>query len=459
MAGCSGGSGAPTPEPADVTVQPPSTPPKPADEMVPSAVTPPAAAVVPQNAPPNTPIKAKLAWDYPVARSVTVPNCKDDRIFFQNDDTWFAVKKFAKNLSVRKFENGALKVQAPLWANEVLAVTPDGFIITKSSEWKYPGEASRVSLPPLASVAGGLLRLVSPLANRSLSSEAPGALSHFLKTGAGCDADLSVSFFGPDLKQIGKNTYLGRVGMGCCCQTDDFLYAIPTTGEQTHFIWPSFDWASPSPPPLIRTFQHRTGTPVGSASKLLNSKPYTISPQGDRLREAWESRSDLCEYQYPLIRIRAVLYENLKLLAKASFPEVICRYAVDRPCKLGSIRLIISTNQGEKTTEIIDAELTGLLEKTCRKQYPNLFVGDFQLERRPGGGFMVLLKVLHGDMHPKTQMPAGTFFREYTADGQPAGPVRPVSFTRITRLSETAWRAESGCSWEDHRAEVSAARP
>ncbi|PKN23259.1 MAG: hypothetical protein CVU65_14220 [Deltaproteobacteria bacterium HGW-Deltaproteobacteria-22] len=427
--------------------------------MVPATGTPPAVAVAPQNTPPKTPVAAKLAWDYPVARSVTVPDCKDDRIFFQNDDTWFAVKTFKQNLSVRKFENGVLKAKAPLWANEVLAVTPDGIVITKSSEWKSPGEASRVSLPPLASVAGGLLRLVSPLANRSLSSEAPGALSHFLKTGAGCDADLAVSFFGPDLKQIGKNTYLGRVGMGCCCQTDDFLYAIPTTGEQTHFIWPSFNWVSPSPPPLIRTFQHRTGTPVGSASKLLNSKPYTISPQGDRLREAWESRSDLCEYQYPLIRIRAVLYENLKLVAKASFPEVICRYAVDRPCKLGSIRLIIFTNQGEKTTEIMDGELVQLLEKTCRKQYPNLFVGDFQLERRPGGGFMILLKVLHGDMHPKTQMPAGTFFREYTADGQPAGPVRPVSFTRITRLSDTAWRAESGCSWEDHRAEVSAARP
>ncbi|MBU1411759.1 hypothetical protein KKC22_09610, partial [Myxococcota bacterium] len=102
LAGCSGGSKEPTPEAGTVAVKPPSSPAKPADAMVPATGTPPAAAVAPQNAPPAAPGAAKLAWDYPVARSVTVPDCKDDRIFFQNDDTWFAVKKYAKNLSVRK---------------------------------------------------------------------------------------------------------------------------------------------------------------------------------------------------------------------------------------------------------------------------------------------------------------------------------------------------------------------
>ena len=422
-------------------------PPAPSAKQAP--VTSSAAAVAPKNVPPPTvPGAPKLAWDYPVARRVTVPDCKHDRIFFQNDDTWFAVKKFPKNLSVRKFENSVLKAQAPLWANEVLAVTPDGFVITKSSEDKAMEDASMVSLPPLASVSGGLLRLVSPLASRSLSSEAPGALSRFLMTGYGSKRVLSVSFFGPDLKQTGRGTHLGEVSTGCCGSLDDFLYAFPTAGEETHFTWHTLDGRSP----LIRTFHHRTGTPDGPASKLLNSKLYAISPLGDRIREARESRSDYCEFQYETIRIRAVLYENLKLLAKASFPDVICRYAVDKPCKLGSIRLIVSTNQGEKTTEIVDAEMVQHLELTCRKEYPNLFVGDFQLERRPGGGFLILLKVLRGQLHPGMDMIAGTFFREYTADGQPAGPVRKVDFTRITRLSDTAWRAESGCSWEDRRA-------
>jgi len=210
-----------------------------------------------------------------------------------------------------------------------------------------------------------------------------------------------------------------------------------------HVVWvpdhlgKKFQWKY-----VIRSFSLKTGKSLGPARDLLESEVYASSPVGDRIREAIEN--PMIEWN---VRFPSVLYEKLGVLAKTTFRlpgiDKTLKAEKSEDILFGSIRMEVTSPTGKRTVEVIDEDLKEQVTPLFTTEIRMMEVKDYQLERRPAGGFFVVMS-----LSAVREKWLSHFYREYTADGTPDGPVRKVDFSRITRLSDRAWRAESDCSWE-----------
>jgi hypothetical protein len=259
---------------------------------------------------------------------------------------------------------------------------------------------------------------------------------------------MTLAIFDPALKQVGKSVYVGNI----CAATGCYQYRplfFRGTGEELHVVWvpdyigKDFKWKY-----VLRSFSVKTGKSLGPARDLLQSEVYASSPVGDRIREVIES--PILYGSLDVVWSASVLYENRGVLAKTTFQVPGGDASLKKDygnCMFGSIRMEVTTPAGKRTVEVFDEDLKKTVAPLCTRKINNLSVNKYQLERRPGGGFFVVMS-LSARLEFEYNDFLGHFYREYTADGTPAGPVRKVDFDHITRLSDQAWRAESGCSWE-----------
>jgi len=264
----------------------------------------------------------------------------------------------------------------------------------------------------------------------------------FLISGLPQSHTMTLAIFDPALKRVGSSVHVGNICAATNCeQYKPFFFR--GAQDALHVVWvpdtigKSFKWKY-----VIRSFSLKTGKALGPAHDLLKSEAYASSPVGDRIREAIEN--PIIDWN---VRSPSVLYEDLGVLAKTTFRltgvDKTLKFEEPGDIMFGSIRMEVTTPAGKRTVEVIDDDLKKRVAPLITGGIRMMKVDNYQLERRPGGGFFLVMSLLS---IPDKAL--GNFYREYTADGTPAGPVRKVDFHHITRLSDQAWRAESGCTWE-----------
>jgi len=389
-----------------------------------------------------------LAWDYPVTEKSTVSDCHRGQVFHHDQNKYSVIS----SMFLYRYENGKVKSKTSFWKENVRLVTSKGFVITvELTEDNEQSNSAALPLAlPLASTAMTHARLASRVATLLPFNDEVDRMHRFLPTGISQGFVFSLGIYSPELEPLQEAIRLGDLcGRTGCWEYEVLLFE--GINDTLHVVWvPYRDGEKNAWNYVIRTVNLTTGKPMGPATDLLTSRPYLEEPIGDRIREAIESPRLYSNNVSPdFTKTRAILYENRKVVAKAAF-DIRDRGHQDfnGDCRFGSIRLEIPSHDGVKSTEIVDDAFNAMIAKSCTKRLPRLYVANFQLERRPGGGFLVLIELRAGEHRPEMAEPAGFFYREYTADGKTAGPVRKVSFRAVSRVSDTAWRAEKGCSWE-----------
>ncbi len=402
-----------------------------------------------------------MSCGYPSRGKVTAPECAADSFTFynaayylppvlhQNETDYLVVNKNEKNLQVSRYENGILKARDTVWEDAVHMITPDGYTVAMSTKFVSDlGQEGSLQRLPVASTALSLSRYVNPLVSLVPSLAGSQPLVPFLTSGLPQSHTMTLAIFDPALRQVGKSVYVGNICAVSGCYEYRPLF-FRGTGDELHVVWvpdyigKDFKWKY-----VLRSFSLKTGKSLGPARDLLKSEVYASSPVGDRIRDAIES--PVLYSSLDGVWSQGVLYENLGVLAKTTFQVPKRDAALKRDygnCMFGSIRMEVTTPSGKRTVEVFDEDLKKTVAPLCTRKINILYVNNYQLERRPGGGLFVVMS-LNAGLHVRDMSFLGHFYREYTADGTPAGPVRKVDFHHITRLSDQAWRAESGCSWE-----------
>ena len=396
----------------------------------------------------------RLAWDYPSKGKVTAPECAAESTTFlhahslppvlhQHETAYLVVKEAGDVLQVSRYEGTVLQARRIIREEGIFLITPDGFTVAMSTQdLSDLGQEGTLIRLPVASAALSLSRWADPLLSLVPSLAGPRRMAPFLMTGLPHSHAMTLAIYDPALLRVGSRVRIGDICVATNCEgyrpfffqgDEDVLHVVwvPAT------IGMKFKWKY-----VIRSFSLKTGKSLGPARDLLQSEVYASSPVGDRIREAIEN--PIVEWN---VRFPSVLYEKREVLAKTTFrlPGIDQTLEAEKPGDIlfGSIRMEVTSPTGRRTVEVIDEDLKEQVRPLFTTEIRMMEVKDYQLERRPGSGFFVVMS-----LSAIQEKWLSHFYREYTADGTPDGPVRKVDFSRITRLSDRAWRAQSACSWE-----------
>ncbi|MBU1220498.1 hypothetical protein KKF34_00775 [Myxococcota bacterium] len=137
------------------------------------------------------------------------------------------------------------------------------------------------------------------------------------------------------------------------------------------------------------------------------------------------------------------IYKNKKKIITAGISNLYKKYNYKDgagACRNGKADLIIYGSNEKNPTNLYDDALMKLIRPFCKK-FPDIWFTKYKIQNRPGGGFILLFKMgfYNGE--------AGSYYREYSAEGKPIGPVIKTQ-SEVEILSENHYRVVDGCHYE-----------
>ncbi|MBU1381731.1 hypothetical protein KKD49_12955, partial [Myxococcota bacterium] len=182
----------------------------------------------------------------------------------------------------------------------------------------------------------------------------------------------------------------------------------------------------------------------------LSKKSPSKKEIADRMRENYESCTISSVDRFIMApTLHKSLYKNGTRIVTTDisvFDNTTTYKVAAGECLFGKADILITGKNEKNPTSLYDEELKKLIKPHCKKA-PLVFVNKYRIQNRPGGGFVVNFNIGVKPLDRRYLAKAGSYYREYSAEGKPIGPVIKTQ-SEVEILSENHYRVTEGCHYE-----------